>query len=479
MRNLHKIILAAVALSVVSSVSTDAKVRLPHAISDGMIIQQECEANLWGWAEKGKTIKVSVSWSKERYTVQTDDEGKFILKVKTPKASFTPQTITFNDGEKVTVKDVLVGDIWVCGGQSNMGMPIAGYDDCPVEDYNNAVADAVNSKGVRYLKVPPKMSITPLDDAPCEWRICSPATVRYSDAIPYFFGRLLNQALDIPIGLIQANMGATRVESWISEENLKKYTDEDLSEDAINAIKPEEVRPMVWGNGTYWPVKNYTARGIIWYQGESNIWYATEDYPRRLGIMVDQWRRGYGRGEEVPFYYVEIAPYSYDDSDGTRAAHMREIQFNAMEVIPNSHMICTNDCMNEWEENQIHPSQKRKVGERLAFVALNKTYGMKDIICEGPRFREMKISGDTVRVYLDNEFGGLYRSENLVGFEVAGADKVFHKASAKRIFRECIEITCPEVKEPVAVRYCYKNFQLGNVANLVGLPLYPFRTDNW
>lgn len=466
---------------VAASLALDAKVTLPHAISDGMVIQQECEANLWGWADKGRTVRVTVSWSKGKYSAKAGEDGKFILKVKTPSASFTPQTITFDDGGgKVTVTDVLVGDIWFCGGQSNMGMPMAGYDDCPVEGYNEAVADAVNSGGVRFLKVQPKTSMTPLEDVPCEWKACSPSTIRYCDAIPYYFGRLLYHTLDIPVGLVEANMGGTCVEGWIDEDNLRKYTDEDLSEDAINSIKPEGMRPLVWGNGTYWPVRHHTARGIIWYQAESNIWHATQDYPRRLAILVDQWRKGYGRSaEEVPFYYVEITPFSYDDPDGTRSAHMREIQFKAMDVVPNSSMVCTNDCMYDWEVNQIHPSQKRKIGERLAYLALNKTYGLKDIICESPRFREMKVSGDTVRVYLDNEFGGLYRSEGLVGFEVAGEDKVFHPAEARRIFKECIEITCPDVPKPVAVRYCFKNFQLGNVANLAGLPLYPFRTDDW
>ncbi|MBR5034165.1 MAG: 9-O-acetylesterase [Bacteroidales bacterium] len=466
-------------LSLLSGLSTEAKVRLPHALSDGMMIQQECEANLWGWTDKGKMVKVSVSWSKQKYSVKADDDGRFFLKVKTPSASFVPQTITFNDGEKVIVKDVIVGDIWVCGGQSNMGMPMAGYDDCPVEEYNQAVVDAIYSGGVRYLKIPPRMSMTPVEDASCEWRICTPSSIRYSDAIPYFFGRLLNRALDIPIGLIQADMGATCVESWLDEENLRQYTDVNVSEKAINSIEIEGLRPLVWGNGTYWPIKNYTARGIIWYQGESNIHYAADQYPQRLALLVDQWRKGFGRGEEVPFYYVEIAPYSYDDPDGTSAAYMREIQFKAMDVIPNSSMICTNDCVYDWEINQIHPSQKRKVGERLAFVALNKTYGQKDIICDSPRLKEIKIDGSIVSVYLDNEFGGLYRSGNLEGFEVAGEDRIFHKASARRIFRDCIEIISPEVNEPVAVRYCYKNFQLGNVANLAGLPLYPFRTDNW
>lgn len=358
-------------------------------------------------------------------------------------------------------------------------MPVMGYPDCPVEGLSQALVDAVYSSGIRYLKVPPKMSMTPLEDSECQWKKCTPETVGGSDAIPYFFARMLNSTLNIPIGLIEANMGGTCVESWLDEDNLRRHTDENITEEAIDAVRPEEMRPLVWGNGTFWPIRNYTAKGILWYQGESNIWHATSEYPVRLGLLVEQWREGIGRGNDVPFYYVEIAPYSYEEPDGTRAAYMREIQYSAMDVIPNSSMICTNDCVYDWEINQIHPSQKRKVGERLALVALNKTYGMKEIVCEGPRYREMKIDGSKVRIFLDNEAGGLYRSENLTGFEVAGADKVFYPATARRIFGECIELSSPHVKEPVAVRYCFKNFQLGNVANLAGFPLYPFRTDNW
>ncbi|MCR5547584.1 MAG: sialate O-acetylesterase [Bacteroidales bacterium] len=466
-------------LVLMSSLCLDAKVRLPNALGDGMMLQQECDAALWGWTEKGRTVRVSVSWSRERYSAKADAEGKFMLKVKTPSASFTPHTIVFNDGEKVTVSDVIVGDIWICGGQSNMGMPLAGYTDCPVEGYGQAMVDAVNSGGVRYLKVPPRMSMTPEEDAECRWKGCSPSTVGYCDAIPYFFGSLLYRTLGIPIGLVEANMGGTCVESWLDEENLRAHTDEPLDGKAIGTIRPEEMRPLVWGNGTFWPIRNYTARGIIWYQGESNIGHAREEYPARLALLTAQWREGIGRGDNVPFYYVEIAPHSYDDPDGTGAALMRETQFSAMAVIPNSSMICTNDCVYDWEINQIHPSQKRKVGERLALVALNKTYGMSEIECESPRFREMKTEGSRVRVYLDNASGGLYRSENLTGFELAGEDRVFHPATARRIFGDCIELSAPQVGEPVAVRYCFRNFQLGNVANTAGLPLYPFRTDKW
>ena len=183
---------------------------------------------------------------------------------------------------------------------------------------------------------------------------------------------------------------------------------------------------------------------------------------------------------EIPFYFVQIAPYYYDDDvNGVSGALLREQQQRAASLIPNSALVCTNDLVYPWETQQIHPCQKQPVGERLAFIALNKSYGMHTIMCESPSFKELTISNDTCYVRLQNDYDGISRYEDIQGFEVAGADKVFHPAKAYYYWTKGIIITCDEVKKPVAVRYCFRNFQLGNVANQAGLPLFPFRTDNW
>lgn len=242
---------------------------------------------------------------------------------------------------------------------------------------------------------------------------------------------------------------------------------------------------MVWGNGTFNPVLNFTVKGILYYQGCSNVGDPGNQYSERMKLLVEQWRSQFGLGE-IPFYFVEIAPYWYDNCEGDAGARLREQQFKAAQMIPNSGLVCTNDCAYPYEYTQIHPTQKQKVGERLAFLALNKTYGMSSVICESPSFKEMTVKGDTVYLHFNNEFGGLSRFEDIEGFEVAGEDRVFHKAKAQHFWQpgggqwdEALIVTSPEVQHPVAVRYCFRNFQLGNLANMGGLPLFPFRTDNW
>lgn len=460
--------------------SLQAKVRLPHVIGDNMVLQQNTQARLWGWAKPGKTVKVSVSWSDITYSAKACKDGKWLVSVATPAASYTPLSITFDDGEPTTLHGVLSGEVWVCAGQSNMEMPVRGFGNCPVEGYNQAVTDAVHSKGIHYVKIPSVMSMTPLEDAQCEWRECNPFTVGEASAVGYFFARVMNRTLDVPVGLVMANKGGTRVESWLTRENLQRHTTETL--DSLEMVKRfswDYHRPLLWGNGTFNPILNYTVKGILYYQGCSNVGDPGNQYSERLALLASQWREQFGLGE-IPFYFVQIAPYYYDDDvNGVSGALLREQQQRAASLIPNSALVCTNDLVYPWETQQIHPCQKQPVGERLAFIALNKSYGMHTIMCESPSFKELTISNDTCYVRLQNDYDGISRYEDIQGFEVAGADKVFHPAKAYYYWTKGIIITCDEVKKPVAVRYCFRNFQLGNVANQAGLPLFPFRTDNW
>ena len=467
-------------LLLLCAASLQAKVRLPHVIGDNMVLQQNTQARLWGWAKPGKTVKVSISWSDITYSAKAGKDGKWLVSVATPAASYTPLSITFDDGEPTTLHGVLSGEVWVCAGQSNMEMPVRGFGNCPVEGYNQAVTDAVHSKGIHYVKIPSVMSMTPLEDAQCEWRECNPFTVGEASAVGYFFARVMNRTLDVPVGLVMANKGGTRVESWLTRENLQRHTTETL--DSLEMVKRfswDYHRPLLWGNGTFNPILNYTVKGILYYQGCSNVGDPGNQYSERLALLASQWREQFGLGE-IPFYFVQIAPYYYDDDvNGVSGALLREQQQRAASLIPNSALVCTNDLVYPWETQQIHPCQKQPVGERLAFIALNKSYGMHTIMCESPSFKELTISNDTCYVRLQNDYDGISRYEDIQGFEVAGADKVFHPAKAYYYWTKGIIITCDEVKKPVAVRYCFRNFQLGNVANQAGLPLFPFRTDNW
>lgn len=479
--------LLALALTLLMAAPVHSKVRLPHVIGDCMILQQQAEARLWGWAKPGSEIKVSVSWSKKVYRTKTGEDGKWLVKVLTPAASYTPLSISFDDGENVTICNVLAGEVWVCAGQSNMEFPVRGFNNCPLENYAETVASANDYKGIHYVKVPSVMSMTPLEDADCNWQTVNPATVSECSAVGYFFARVINKALEIPVGLVIANKGGTRVESWLDRENLRKYTSESLdSSEMAHRFSESYHYPLLWGNGTFHPILNYTVKGILYYQGCSNVGNPGNQYSDRLRLLADQWRRDFQLGE-IPFYIVQIAPYVYGDGlDGVSGALLREQQVRAADIIPHSGIVCTNDLVYPWEKSQIHPCRKQPVGERLAYLALNHDYGLKNLYCESPRFKEMEIGGDTCYVRLKNDFGGISRFEDIEGFEVAGADKVFHKATAGHFWRpgrdarnETIFVTSPEVKKPVAVRYCFKNFQVGNLKNNANLPLLPFRTDNW
>ena len=461
------------------TLGSQAKVRLPHIIGDNMILQQDSKARLWGWDTPGKAVKVNVSWSKETFSAKTDNNGKWILEVQTPKASYTPLSITFNDGDKTTISNVLSGEVWVCAGQSNMEMPVKGFGNCPVEGYNKAVMNANEYKGIHYVKIPSVMSTKPLDDSQCEWKVISPETVGDASATGYFFAQAINKTLNIPVGLVMANKGGTRVESWLDRDYLEKNTTESLDSMAmIKKFPYDYLRPLLWGNGTFSPILKYTVKGIIFYQGCSNVGDPAGQYTKRLNDLVSQWRRDFKLGE-IPFYFVQIAPYFNSDVNGDWGPKLREQQFNASKIIPNSGIVCTDDLVYPYESQQIHPSQKQQVGERLALQALNKTYGMKDIWCESPEFKDMKISNDTCYINLKNDYNAISRYEDIHGFEVAGADKVFHKANASYYWTKGLIITCPEVKTPVAVRYAFRNWGYGNVKNGALLPLFPFRTDHW
>ena len=464
-----------------------AKVRLPHMICDNMVIQQNTEVRLWGWAKPKTTVRISASWTQETTTVKADKDGRWLGRVKAPAASYEPLSLTFDDGEPLTISNVLAGEVWVCAGQSNMEMPMKGFGNCPMEGYNEEIINARHYKGIHYVKIPSTMRMMPQEDADCHWEEVSAATIGEASATGYFFAQTVNRALDVPVGLIMANKGGTRVESWLTKENLEKYTQEPTDSAGIVAFKREwdYHRALVWGNGTFNPILNYTVKGILYYQGCSNVGDPGNQYSDRMKILVDQWRSQFGLGE-IPFYFVEIAPYWYDDLKGDAGARLREQQYRASQIIPNSGLVCTNDLAYPYETTQIHPAQKRGVGQRLAYLALNKTYGMTTLGCMSPSFKDMKVTGDYVDIHLNDDLGAISRFEDIQGFEVAGEDRVFHPAKAEHFWQpgggywdETIRIKSDEVKKPVAVRYCFRNFQLGNLKNAAGLPLFPFRTDQW
>lgn len=475
--NVRKLILQTVVALV--AITVHAKVKLPHVLSDGMVLQQESDVRLWGWSSAGAVVRVRVSWTSSTISTQADAHGEWNVKVRMPKASYTPLSVTFDDGEPVTVSNILAGEVWVCAGQSNMEMPLKGFDDCPIEGYSEAIKGANRLKGIRFVKIPAIMSEKPLEDTECCWKDINMRTADECSAVGYFFARTLNEALDIPVGLILANKGGTRVESWLNKENLMRWTNEPTDSGKIVRQHSQEwLRAMLWGNGTFRPIQKCTVKGILYYQGCSNVGAGSEHYAQRLRVLVNQWRNGF-ENLRLPFYFVQIAPYEYGDANTTDAAYLREQQMDALELIPNSSLVCTNDLVSPRELKEIHPAQKQQIGERLAFTALARDYGFDNLMYQSASFNRLTIQGDTCLVQLKNTYRGIWHDLDYEGFEVAGADRTFHPAVARYKGNDCFEVRSDKVPNPQAVRYCYKNFQLGNVKNKAGLPLFPFRTDRW
>lgn len=473
---MKKLVFAAIAASVLSPAA--AKVVPSGMITDHAVLQQNSDATLWGKATPGATVTATTSWNSDKVTAKADKDGKWSLEVKTPAATFEPQTITLSDGEPTTISDVLIGEVWLASGQSNMQMPLMGYGGCCLKDGWNEIAAAGNwADKVRFITVPLTQSYEPKDDIEASWTLPSPETAPEYSAAAWWFAKRLANVLSVPVGIVSAAYGGAKVESWTSRELLETYPDVSLDPKDIEPMV-HYYRPMLMYNAMFLPIKDYTYKGIIWYQGCSNV-STYETYGERLANMVKLWRDQIGQGD-IPFYQVEIAPYDYDNPLETgKAAYLREAQWKAADVIPNYGVIGTNDLVETYERHNIHPGNKEDVGNRLGDLALNRTYGRKQFRCDPPRYKSHRIDGNTVRVAIDAPIDGVCRNCDIVGFEIAGADKVYHAVENPAFDWQTNEVilTCPEVKEPVAVRYCFGDFMPGTMYGGNYLPLVPFRTE--
>ena len=465
------------------AVPAQAKITLPELLGDHCILQQQTRANLWGEAAAGSRVSIKVSWSKNKYSATAGSDGKWLIAVDTPAGSYEPQTITISDRDgSVTLSDVLIGEVWLAGGQSNMEMPLNGFHSCPVEGSLETILAAGQWKNkVREVKIPKTGATEPQDYVQGKWVETNPETARDFTAVGWYFATAVNAAVDVPVGILACNWGGSAVESWVPKEVVYSYPENTIPSQRHEPFFDEGgwyncTSNYVMYNGMLYPVHNYTIKGFIWYQGETNAWLY-QYYAERLARMVGIWRDLWGQGE-LPFYEVELAPYIYG-GDGTLGARIREAQRAAVDIIPNSGIVCTADLAYPYEYDQIHPCQKRQVGERLALLALNRTYGMYSLPCEGPVYDGFEVNGSEVKVNFRNTvYDGLSPWRDIVGFELAGEDKVFHPAVARRENGGVI-VTCEAVPAPVAVRYCFRDFQVGNLTGILNLPAVPFRSDNW
>lgn len=461
-----------VLLILLLSVQSRAEIKLPAIFGDNMVLQQQTDAAFWGSATAGATVTIKTSWNGKSYNARADQNGKWKTKISTPSAG-GPYTITVSDGKAITLRNVLIGEVWVCSGQSNMEMPMKGYRNQPVTGSNEMVATSSNSN-IRFITIPKAASLTPVDDFNGSWKLCEPENVYEFSATAYFFGRMINQALGVPVGLINTSWGGTRIEPWISEAGLKNFDWvklPDKNNPPQGTLSPQT--PTVLYNAMINPIVGFGIRGAIWYQGEANRNEPVQ-YQKLMPGLALNWRAMWGVGD-FSMFYVQIAPFDYGPT-GLNSAFLREAQLKASNAIPNFGMACI---METGEKDNIHPSNKKAAGERLAYQALVKTYGKKGIACDGPVLKEMKIDGNEVKLTFDNAPNGIIGlGKELYCFEVAGSNKRFYPAKAF-VTNEGVTIMSPSVAQPVAVRYAFKDFITGDLFNTEGIPASSFRTDDW
>lgn len=456
-----------------AATTISAKVVLPKIFASGMVMQQQTDANLWGEAKADATVKIATSWNKKTVSVKAGNDGKWTAKIQTPAAG-GPYSITFNDGEKTVIDNILVGELWICSGQSNMEMPMKGFKNQPVE---NAVEDILHSgdSKMRLFTVKRTSLFQPATDVVGEWKEASPEAVRNFSATAYYFGRELRRMLNVPVGLIVTSWGGSSCEAWMNRDWLKAFPQIELPA-SQETIKSKNRTATVLYNGMLRPLIGVSMRGVIWYQGEENV-SRSGYYADLFSRMIKGWREEWKEGD-FPFYYCQIAPYDYNIIGWGQynSAFLREQQAKAEKMNKNVGMACLMDAGLEYG---IHPRKKQLAGMRLALLALDKTYGIKGITSETARYKDVEFKGDTAVITFERAGMWVYGKNGLKSdlFEVAGEDRVFHPAKAW-IERSKLYVKCDEVKKPVAVRYAFKDWADGDLF-CDGLPVSSFRTDNW
>ena len=445
-------------------------------LGDNMVLQQNTRARIWGKASPRASVSVSASWLAAPAEARADADGHWEVMLQTPAATFDPQTIRATSGsESVEASNILIGEVWLCAGQSNMEMTLGG--GMTVEGAMEEIVFSSQHKGVRYMMVQRAKATVPQYDAEGEWLVCNPKNSPSFSAVAYFFATRLSKALEVPVGIINTSWGGSVIEAWMGEELLKGSPDIDLSKASDPDFK-DTYKPMIMYNAMFRPASKYTVNGILWFQGESNISIAYDVYGERLTKMAAEWRSDIGRGD-IPFLIVELQPYDYYDGTtyGLQDEHgplVREQQFQASRAIPNAGIVGTNDLAYEYERTQVHASQKRQIGERLCYQALSLAYGITSIPAFNPCFKSARLENGKVVVSFDNVRGFRGMTEKIVGFELAGRGGHFHPADAE-LRGNTVVLSTRAVPEPVEVRYCFKDFEVGNLKSASGLPVIPFR----
>jgi sialate O-acetylesterase len=467
------------------------------------VLQQNSNVALWGWAAPGEKISITNSWNGKATTVTADASGKWITYISTTKAG-GPYTLTFKASNTMDVNDVLLGEVWLASGQSNMEFfvgktPNPSYTG--IHNYADVIKDAEHPY-IRQIDVPNKVAENPQYDFKGVWKTCSAKTIDTFSAVAYFFAKDINKATGFPVGIINSTWGGTPAESWTKKEVLQNDKDFvpilERYQQAMDVYPTENEKyrksleqwradtsknkgaaprgpmgpnhnhsPSRLYNGMIVPVQPYTVKGFIWYQGESNADRAYQ-YRRLFPAMIANWRSDW-KNEKLPFYFVQISPHR------SQNAEIRDAQLYTYRTVANTGLAVTTD---NGDSLDIHPRNKELVGKRLSLWALRNEYGKKDIIVSGPLYKAMKVDGDKIRISFDFDKGLMAKDVELREFTIAGDDQVFVPAQAK-IEGNTVVVWSDVVKSPKAVRFAWRNIPKPNLYNGAGLPASPFRTDSW
>ncbi len=446
-----------------------AQTKLPTFFSDGMVLQQTDNVNFWGVDEPGKEVVVSATWGATASTV-TNQNGKWTLKIATPKAG-GPFEVSVQGSEEKLLSDVLIGEVWFCSGQSNMAMKVKAYSDKQRSGSNEAILHSKNNK-LRFFQTKRVVSLSPLDDVKGEWLATEPSTVSEFSATTYFFAKSVHETLHVPVGIIESTWGGSALESWMSKESLSGFDEVAVHDEYV--MKAKYKQPTTLYNAMTHPFLTYNIKGVLWYQGETNH-DKPELHSRLFPAMIESLRKAWEVGN-FPFYFVQLAPFKYNNSEDCILPLFWESQLKTLQQTENTGMVVTLDIGNC---KNIHPKEKKKVGDRLAYWALAKTYGINGISYSGPIYKNMEILPDNeIKINFDQaDLTSFHRA--LTGFEIAGKNKVFYPATAEIFKGKFVTVRNAEVQNPVAVRYAFHNCAEASLFNNYGLPASSFRTDDW
>ncbi len=439
---------------------------LPAVLSSNMVLQQNDSVLLWGFGYASDKVFVTTSWDNHTDSTVVNNGAKWKLKVKTPSAG-GPYTIKFKQQwQSVELTNVMIGEVWFCSGQSNMDWNYwVGVNDIQ-QELNMGKQDSI-----RFFQIPKTTSDYPQDDTHAEWTVCDSGSLKSFSAVAYFFTKKLQAQLHVPIGLIQSSWGGTPAEVWTPAEKINNSVVLRKAYEKVDSFNWWPKTPGATFNAMMKPVINYSIAGAIWYQGEGNL-ASPFTYRMLLTTMIDSWREAWGK--KFPFYYVQIAPYAY----GTPfvGSIVREQQ-----TLASKHdkvgMVVVSDLVTDTTD--IHPKNKKDVGARLANWALSETYHQKGIPHKHPQYTQMEIKKNKAFIHFANIENGLMATDKkIMALQIAGYDRIFYPAEAK-IEKNVLVVWSKDVAAPAAVRFSFTNAGIGNLFNKEGLPVVPFRTDDW